>query len=175
MALRNPYRNVRVGGGGYTYFKWQFPGDGPQLLGWSQEVQITSPSPVADAQAIQPLNEVRPIEIITTAAIGHWQIVINNFELWNKQVWATLVGLTGATDLADIFKIMADQGNPIQVHQIITPPVPGGATYFRSFNGCVVTDARDDETINVSTMQIIKAITVWATEMSIHRGAGEPT
>lgn len=121
--------------------------------------------------AIQPLNETRPIEIITTAAIGNWEIVIQEFEQWNKFAWDELQGITGSTDLAEIFAKVAEQENPISVHMVVKPPLPGGAPYYKTFHGCVVTNARDDEQINVASMQVMKDITIWATHVSVHRGA----
>lgn len=171
MALRKPYRNIRVAGGGYTFFRWEWPGEGPIVLGFANSATVTSPNPVADAQAIQPLNEQRPIEIITTRAIGHWEIVLEEFEKWNAQAWHELAGIAESVDLAEIFDAVANQENPIKVHQVVKPPLPGGAPYYKTYHGCVVANARDDETVNVQSMQVLKNITIWATHVSISRGA----
>lgn len=75
-----PRNFVRRGGSGFTIFTF-----GGQPISFCQQVAHTSPRPVgAGASAIQPMDEPYPIEIITPAAAGMGQIVLNLFELFGS-------------------------------------------------------------------------------------------
>jgi len=82
---------VRVGGSGFTIFTF-----GGQPITFCQQASHTSPQPVGGGMsAIQPLDEPYPIEIITPAAAGPGQIVLNMFELFGSggvasKVWDRL-------------------------------------------------------------------------------------
>jgi hypothetical protein len=88
---------VRRGGSGWTIFT--FAG---QPISFCQQVSHTSPVPVGQGvSAIQPMDEPYPIELITPAAAGMGQIVLNMFELFGSngvasKVWDRL-GFGGAT------------------------------------------------------------------------------
>ncbi len=71
---------VRVGGSGFTLFTF-----GGQPITFCQQVAHTSPQPVGQgASAIQPMDEPYPVEIITPAAAGMGQLVLNMFELFGS-------------------------------------------------------------------------------------------
>ena len=82
---------VRVGGSGFTIFTF-----GSQPIAFCQQASYTSPQPVGGGMsAIQPLDEPYPIEIITPAAAGPGQLVLNMFELFGSggvasKVWDRL-------------------------------------------------------------------------------------
>lgn len=82
---------VRVGGSGFTIFTF-----GGQPVTFCQQVSQTSPAPVGGGMAvIQPMDEPYPIEIITPAAAGPGQIILNLFELFGSggtasKVWDRL-------------------------------------------------------------------------------------
>jgi hypothetical protein len=80
MASALPRNFVRRGGSGFTLFTF-----GGQPISFCQQVAHTSPRPVGQgASAIQPMDEPYPIEIITPAAAGMGQIVLNLFELFGS-------------------------------------------------------------------------------------------
>jgi hypothetical protein len=73
-----PNNFVRRGGSGWTIFT--FAG---QPISFCQQVAHTSPVPVGQGvSAIQPMDEPYPIELITPAAAGMGQLVLNMFELF---------------------------------------------------------------------------------------------
>ena len=148
MALATPQQNVRRGGSGFTVFTF-----GGQPISFCQQVSHTSPQPVGQgASAIQPMDEPYPVEIITPAAAGMGQIVLNLFELFGSngkasKVWDRLgVGETfganantiggpltlgntsgsvfnNAVDIVDIFIDQAKaQPQQMSIVQIIRPP-----------------------------------------------------
>src|SRR5208282_1424899 len=92
MATEPTFQSrVRVGGSGFTIFTF-----GGQPITFCQQVSYTSPQPVGGGMAaIQPMDEPYPIEIITPAAAGPGQIVLNLFELFGSggvasKVWDRL-------------------------------------------------------------------------------------
>lgn len=80
MAVATFRNRVRVGGSGFTLFTF-----GGQPIAFCQQVAHTSPQPVgAGASAIHPMDEPYPVEIITPAAAGMGQLVLNLFELFGS-------------------------------------------------------------------------------------------
>jgi hypothetical protein len=84
---------VRVAGSGFTVFT--FAG---QPISFAEEVSHTSPMPVGPgAVAIHPMDEPYPVQIITPAASGMGQLVLNMYELYGEKVWDRLGAAPGAT------------------------------------------------------------------------------
>lgn len=188
------FRNrVRVGGI-FTLFTF-----GGQPITFCQQVQHQSPQPVGQgASAIHPMDEPYSVEIITPAAAGPGQLVLDMIELFgsggaSSKVWDRLGASVGggsasspfgattsanqstnltiggdgvfqnATDIVDIFVRQA-QANPSQLNIVkyIRPLSAGGSPqpYTEEYNGCVITNVEDGETIEVGTLEVIKRITV---------------
>lgn len=149
---------VRVLGSGFTYFKF----DG-NILAFAQEVRITSPVPVADAQRIQPLNAQRPIEIVTAGAHTGGTLIMVLTELYNQSVWQRLSAQLGNTqDIVDIMRVIteSDPAHGITIDRFINPPMKAKSLYHETYYGCVITRVQDDETINIGAMSINKEIEV---------------
>jgi len=78
---------ARVGGSGFTIFTF-----GGVPIAFCQQVSYTSPQPVGGgASPIQPMDEPYPVEIMTPAAAGMGQIVLNLFELFGSKGIASKV------------------------------------------------------------------------------------
>lgn len=160
-----PGSRVRTGGV-YTTFTWD-DGTGEKVIAFADEVRTSGVTPVADPAVIQPLDQKRPVEIITPGAHRNGVITLVLTELYNSSVWQRLGSLANSQNLVDIFRTVAALNNGIKITKYITPPVglannPNGA-YHETFYDCVVARVTDDETINVTTMQINKEIEVWFT------------
>lgn len=154
---------VRVGGSAFTVFHWN-----NELIGWAEEISHTSPAPVADPTAIQPMDARRPVQVITPQAAGMGSLTLNLIELYGSQVWERLAGLAGTNDLVEIFTSVAASPNPIHMTKIVTPPTLGGRTmppYTEVYNNCVITNVADGETITIATMEVRKVVTVAYTHM----------
>jgi hypothetical protein len=76
---------VRVAGSGFTAFFF-----GGQPIAFCEQVSHTSAQPVAPATPIQPMDEPRPVQIITPAAGGPGTIVLQLTELYLSKVWDRL-------------------------------------------------------------------------------------
>jgi hypothetical protein len=143
---------VRIGGSGFTLMSWQ-----GQELAWLQIIQDTAPVPVAQAQAIQSIDDEVPFEIVTAQAVGAGTLKLTFYELWNGPVWANLPGFGGSTKLLDVLRQQAAAGN-IAVRKFIR--VPNGGMRTKVYIDCVITDADDGDNVNIGTMSVPKAITV---------------
>ena len=129
-AIATPQNFTRRGGSGFTIFT--FAG---QPIAFCQQVQHTSPRPVGQgASAIQPMDEPYPIEIITPAAAGMGQLVLNLFELFGtngkaSKVWDRLgAQLGGSSGSANPFGAPATAsgiGNTSNINAIGGGPFQG--------------------------------------------------
>jgi hypothetical protein len=88
MAYRT--NRVRVAGSGFTAFFF-----GGQPIAFCEQVSHTSAQPVAPATPIQPMDEPRPVQIITPAAGGPGTIVLQLTELYLSKVWDRLGATLG--------------------------------------------------------------------------------
>lgn len=156
MANSPAPRRFRVAGSKYTAFFWQ-----GTLIALAEQVSHTSPPPVAQPVAIQPLDAAHPLEIITPAATGMGTFVLQLTETYGQKVWDQLAVLAGANDLADVFNRIAAWKDPITITKHIFPPAGSGVqAYFETYHNCVVSNIEDGEVITVGTMQVYKNLTV---------------
>lgn len=192
MATTSPYisnpgnlpTTFRVGGSGFTAFHW-----GGQVIGWAQQVGHQSPQPVAQPVAIQPLDQQYPMQIIVPGAVGPGTLQLQMFEIYNTKIWDQIMlvtdtvlqkdapGKAGAqpgsiyNNLAEVFQRLSAINQPISCYKIIYPPntgIRGGPTtkkYADKFYGCMIVDLRDDEIIQIGTMEVVKNLTIQYTFM----------
>ena len=164
----------RVGGSGFTVFHWQ-----GQPIGFAQAVSMQSPQPVAAPVAIQPMDQQYPLQIITPAAIGPGTLVLQMYETYNSKIWDAIMAIVDKTnttglqtnklpvynDLVEVFIRLANIGKGINCTKIIYPPnkVQGGTKsqfYADTYHNCTITDIRDDESIDIGAMEIVKNMTI---------------
>jgi hypothetical protein len=175
-ALDTLPRQFRVGGSGFTAFQWK-----GHVIGFAQSVEHTGPQPVAPPSPIQPLDQQYPMQILVPAAIGAGTLRVQLFEMYNRKVWDQIMKITdtldpssaGArdvyNDLSEIFLRLSALANPITCTKIVYPPGtgvrggPGVRHYADVYHNCMVTDIRDDEIIEIGTMEVIKNMTIMYT------------
>lgn len=143
--------NTRVGGSGYTTLLFQ-----GRRLSYLQVIQDTPPTPVATAQAVQPIDEPVPIEIVTAAAVGVGTIRMTFYERWHSPAWAMLPGLEGTNNLLEVLMRQISLGN-ITMQKIMRSPT--GIMRARVYHGVVITDIDEGENINIGTMTLPKTLT----------------
>lgn len=142
---------TRLGGSGFTTMLYQ-----NKRLAYLQIMQDTPPTPVAQAQAVQPIDESVPLEIVTAMAVGVGTLRCTFYELWNEPVWAALPGLEGTYNLLDVLKRQVTLG-AITMQKIIKSP--SGIMRARVFHNVVITDIDEGENINIGTMTLPKTLT----------------
>src|SRR4051812_48892674 len=147
----------RVGGSGFTAFQWE-----GQIIGFAQGVSHRSPQPVAQWEAIQPMDKRYPMQIITPAALGPGTLVIRIFERYNQKVWDQMMDFTNTahslgvssgafSDLVQVFITLAALNTPVTCVKVINPPVLQNAAggfqsdgskplYGDVFHNCAITD-----------------------------------
>jgi len=177
--ISNTPKTFRQGGQGFTAFHWL-----GSVIGFAQSVGHQSPQPVAAPSAIQPLDQAHPMQILVPPAVGPGTLQVQLFELYNSAVWDDIMRITdnsksvnqiGAkaiyNDLADIFLRLSAIGKGITASKIVYPPnagVRGGPKvrhYAEQYHNCMITDIRNDETIQIGTMEVIKSMTIQYTYM----------
>lgn len=152
-------RKFRVGGSGFTAFVW----DGIPIA-FANSVTHNAPAPVSRAVEIQPLDSRYPLQIITPGAITGGSFNVQLFEMYNQNIWDDFVKMTNLVDLSEIFLALAARNNPISMIRVINPPkmLDGKpqTPYGYMYHNCVIMDTMLNETIDVSTMQILKNLTI---------------
>jgi len=127
-----------------------------QRLGFCQVIQDTPPTPVAQAQAVQPIDEPVPIEIVTAAAVGVGTLRVTFYEQWTTPVWNTLPGLENTHNLLEVLKRQLQLGT-ITMQKIVKSP--SGLMRARVYHNVVITDIDEGENINIGTMTLPKTLT----------------
>jgi hypothetical protein len=143
---------TRVGGSGYTTMLYQ-----GQRLTYLQVIQDTPPTPVATAQAVQPIDEPVPLEIVTAGAVGVGTLRLTFYEKWAMPVFAQLPGLEGTNSLLEVLKRQLSLGR-ITMQKVVRDPATG-LLRARVYHDVVITDIDEGENINIGTMTLPKTIT----------------
>lgn len=143
---------VRVGGSGFTVMTWQ-----GQRLAYLQILSDTAPQAVAQAQAIQPIDEATPIEIVTAQAVGAGSLQLTFFEIWNAPVWAQLPGFEGTNNLLDVLKRQLSLGD-ITCRKVIKNP--SGQYRTRVYHNCVIVDFDESERVDIAALSLPKSIRI---------------
>jgi len=189
----------RTGGSGFTAFTWM-----GHVIGFAETVGHTSPTPVAQPKAIQPLDQQYPMQIIVPAAVGPGTLQVQLFEMYNKKIWDQIMLITDTkdpgregvpskgiyNDLSEIFLRLSALSKGVVCAKLVYPPntgVRGSPTssgfsslnqtnthYADVFHNCIITDIRDDETIRIETMEVVKNLTIQYTYSTRVSGATAP-
>lgn len=141
----------RIGGSGFTTMMWN-----GQRLAYLQVMQDTPPTPVATAQAVQPIDESVPLEIVTSMAVGVGTLRATFYELWNTPVWNMLPGLDDTSNLLDVLKRQINLGN-ITMQKVVKSPT--GVMRSKVYHKVVITDIDEGENVNIGTMTLPKTLT----------------
>lgn len=171
-----PGEMFRVGGSGFTVFTWE-----GKPIGFAQAVAHQSPQPVAPPEAIQPMDQRYPLQIITPAALGPGTLQLQMYEMYNRKVWDRIMEVVDSkhkggfnrlstyNDLVEVFIRLANIGRGITCSKIIYAPNEAGnrSRYSaENYHNATITDIRDDEDIDIGRMSIIKAMTIQYTKMT---------
>lgn len=153
-------QRIRVGGG-FTVFHWSNTTDPGGVIAVADRVQVASVTPVTGAVAVQPMNALRPMEIVTPRAHTNGVITLTLTDLYNQSVWDRLAGLAGSNDIIDIMEYMAGLDQGVMITKYVEPP--NGKPYSETFYNCMIVRADDNEDIRIDTMVINKDVEVWYT------------
>jgi hypothetical protein len=148
------FNQVRVVGSGFTSFSYK-----NTVLAWLERVDDTGQDPGTQPEAITPLGQKYPIEIVTPRYLGMGTLTLTVRELWNAPVWWQLAGLEGTNDIISVFERLAEEPSEVTCTMIIQPP---GTTTYRgkTYHGCVVTNIDQRESIWIGALSVPRTLTV---------------
>lgn len=149
---------VRVFGSGYTVMTWQ-----GTRLAYLRNIADRSPTGVAQAEDIQPIDEPTPLEIVTPQAVRSGLLTLQFYELWNTPAWAQLPGFENTHNLLDVLRRQLELGE-ISCRKIIKNPT--GPYRVRVYHGCVITDVDEGEQVQIGTMTLPKQLQIAYTRTS---------
>jgi hypothetical protein len=125
-------------------------------LAYLQVMAETPPAPVAGAQAVQPIDESVPLEIVTAMAVGVGTLKCTFYELWNEPVWQALPGLQGTTNLLEVLKRQIQMGT-VTMQKVIKSPT--GIMRSKVYHNVVIVDIDEGENISIGSMTLPKVLT----------------
>ncbi len=146
-------------------------------LVFTQMINETPPTLVADYVPIHPIDWEHPAEIMTAMAMGAGTIDLDFYETWSEQAWnrlgGGLAGLAGqarggtASDtILDIVRAIANARGGIYVSKLINTPAQSGETTVDHHRRAVlymgakiVTVADGDTNLTVDTMEQPRRVT----------------
>lgn len=132
----------------------------PAIIAFCRVLSVTEPQPVAPPTVVQPLDQIRPVEIVTAGAQGNGTITITLTQLYNQQIWQRLAGLNDSMDLVDILRTMSGWGD-VNIVKYVNPPVPNHKPYTQTYIGCKLATIGDDQPIDITTAVVEKDLTFW--------------
>lgn len=182
-------RQFRVGGSRFTTFEWDgAPIAHANQVAHTSPAAVANPVAIQPLDSRRPQEVITAnaigmgtlvLEIIELYGEPVWKELVSLAKGGTKAIPTGLIGQQGpnnvatastsgnaasqnnATDLADIFNVIASTPNPITVVKYVNPPAGSKKkAYFTTFHNCVISDYQDDETIAIGTMQLFKQLTV---------------
>jgi hypothetical protein len=160
-----PQTQVRVVGSGFTTFNYQ-----GRPIAFLEGVEDSGQRAFSDAgqgyQFVHPLGSRTPVEIATSRVLTGGTLNLTIRELWNTWVWEQLAGLAGASNIVEVFELLARNPSYVTCQTIIAPPSPGSRARGKNYHNCVVVDIADNDTITVGALAVTKGIVVAYTHSS---------
>ncbi len=146
-------QKVRNAGSSFTTFRYR-----GQPIALLESVSDTGQTAVAQPEFIHPLGARHPVEIVTARAIGGGTLTLSIREVWHREIWQQLQGLTGTHDIVDVFQRLANTSEYVTCAKIITPP--DGRRYGKTYHRATIISVPDGETFKIDTLSQLKDITV---------------
>lgn len=158
-------QHFRVVGSAYTIFRY----DGNKTR-FVETIQDQPPAPVAQPEAVQPLDARHPIEIAFPRAAGAGTLVLGLKEEWDREIWRQFTGFKNGVinDIVDMFERSAAHPNVTCVKLILPPP--GHKSRAVIYHNCVIVDADLGEQVAIASMTVTKTITVMYTHTTRRGG-----
>src|SRR3954467_14474524 len=157
-------RNFRVGGSGFTTIRVN-----GTAVSFCRMANDVSPAPVGTGTVpIHPMDEERPIELITPQAASMGTLTLEIYDRWSARFWNQLAFTKGgladiakADDIVDILRTVGKEGSVGVTKTIKGPQDNGGnSTQKWIYHGCVVSNIMDGDTTEVGTMEVLKQIVI---------------
>lgn len=144
--------NVRVRGSGFTSFNYR-----GQTLAWLTNFNDDGQRPGVGAEAVHPLGDKYPREIVTPRFLNMGTLSMTITELWNAPVWQQLVGLEGVNDIIDVFQALASDPSEVWCQMLIK--APDGRFRGKTYHNVVITGIPTGETVEIGSLSVGRDIT----------------
>lgn len=146
-----PHSKVRVVGSGFTTFKWR-----NRNIAWLDGFTDSGQRPIVGHEAITPLGDKHPREIVTPRVLSEGTITATVRELWDEPVWQQMAGLENTDNIIEVFEQLARM-NEISCEMIIK--IPGtNRRRGKKYLNVVVTDIDDREQVQIGTLSFPRTL-----------------
>jgi len=162
-----PQSSIRVVGSTFTTLRWR-----GSAIAYLEAFTDSGVSPIANPQAIQPLDSLHPTEFVTPRALNGGTLSFTIRELWDKPVWQHFSGLANANNIVDIWTAIADLADPITCQTIIKPPT-GNVWRTKTYHNVIVSDIDDSESVSIGALSVSRQVTAQYTHAT--RGTLTPS
>ena len=155
-----PNQRVRVVGGNYTTFNYQ-----GKPIAFLQAYQDSGVNAIGDGTSgsfswITPLGNAHPIEIANGTVLSGGTLSLAVLELWEGEVWEQLAGLAGASNITDVWALLARDPSYATCQSIITPPGNASRVRGKTYHNCKVVTIDDSDSITIGALVVSKNIVV---------------
>jgi hypothetical protein len=150
-----PSSQTRVVGSGFSTFRWN-----GKPIAFLESVVDSGQDPIANVEAIQPLDSTYPVEFALPRAMSYGTLTFTIRELWNMPVWQHLEGLGNAQNILDVWALFQAIPGTITCQTIIKPP-QGGYWRVKTYHNVVVSQIADGESMAIGSMTVQKTVTCY--------------
>jgi hypothetical protein len=155
-----PAGKVRVTGSGYSTFV--YAGKPIAFLIGMEDSGQRAWSDRGEAYAfIHPMGARTPVEIATSRVLSGGTLQITIQELWNQAHWEQMAGLTGTSNIVEIFDRLARQANYVTAQTIIKPPgTESTPSKWRGkiYHNVTIVGIADGDTLTVGGLDVSKPV-----------------
>jgi hypothetical protein len=155
-----PAGKVRVTGSGYSTFV--YAGKPIAFLNSVEDSGQRAWSDKGQAYAfIQPLGSRTPVEIATSRVLGGGTLQLTIQELWNQAIWEQMAGMSGTSNIVEIFDRLAASPNYVTAQTIIKPPgTESNPSKWRGkiYHNVTIVDIADGDTLTVGGLDVAKPV-----------------
>lgn len=149
-----PQPNVRVVGSGFTTL--QYSG---RDIAWLDSFSDSGQRTTVPTEIIYELGPLRRAkEIVTPYILAPGTITATIRELWDRETWEHLNGLSGTRNLIDVFDALREAPASVTCQSIIR--APDNSVRGKIYHGCIVTAIEDGDSVSLGNLSVTKSVTI---------------
>jgi hypothetical protein len=149
-----PQPNVRVVGSGFTTL--QYAG---RDIAWLDSFSDSGQRTTVSTEVIYELGPLRRAkEIVTPYILSPGTLSATIRELWDRETWEHLNGLSGTRNLIDVFEALREAPASVTCQSIIR--APDNSVRGKIYHGCIVTAIEDGDSVSLGNLSVTKSVTI---------------